>query len=187
MADPQLHVTFNPSAAGSLRRALEYAGLPDIVVSPFDDFSFGPIASDDPSVREAWVASVLGYDGWDEITAQSAPVLDLSRATRNPPIVWVGTDEAQCRAGFLWWLSHMGQAPCSTITAPRIALMTLAQLSSHIGRQIPLDDKMRQARQAEWRRLQSENAPLRILGREVLQSAPLDHFDALLLAHVEPA
>jgi len=33
---------------------------PDEVLCPFDNFSFGPIATDDPSARNRWVEQELG-------------------------------------------------------------------------------------------------------------------------------
>jgi len=47
MLESRTHVLFNPSDAGALEHALKAAGYTDEVLRPFDDFSFGPIATGD--------------------------------------------------------------------------------------------------------------------------------------------
>ena len=74
-----LHVVFNPSAAGSLRQALDLAGRDEIVIGLFDDFSFGPISSSDPDVRARWVEDVLGFS-WGDVVVENAPFLAASRS-----------------------------------------------------------------------------------------------------------
>jgi len=75
MSDPTRHVMFSPSAAGTLKKALSLADRPDEVLCLFDDFSFGPIATDAAEDRIQWVEEELGCTDWKEITDKSEAFL----------------------------------------------------------------------------------------------------------------
>ena len=77
MLEPRTHVMFNPSDAAALERALKAAGYTDEVLRPFDDFSFGPIATDDAD-RSRWIDDELGVTDWAEITELSRAFLAAS-------------------------------------------------------------------------------------------------------------
>ncbi len=57
---PRLHVTFHPSARGSLRQALEQLGRREPVLALMDDLSLGPLAPTSLQVRSAWYHEELG-------------------------------------------------------------------------------------------------------------------------------
>jgi hypothetical protein len=107
---PPLHVVFNPSAAGGLRKALGEAGRGDRVVSFFDDLSFGPINPPDPEARRQWVEEELGYAGWEDVTNTDAFWQEALEP--SPKIAWVSRRTTQEYTGFLEWLRRLGGAPC---------------------------------------------------------------------------
>lgn len=54
--EARVHVTFGPSATGSLKIAFETLGRDEQVLGLIDDLSFGPIASADRHTRTQWKA-----------------------------------------------------------------------------------------------------------------------------------
>lgn len=181
----ELHLVFGPSAAGSLRVAFLDAGIKAKVLSPLDDFGFGPIADDDSATRADWVADWLGYSDWADIHQDSLAVREAISADARCPIVWLSPDRASSVAGFLWWLSEYGDRECSLIEAPELNLMHPDQLLALRGQARPLTAAKRSASMARWTALKRENAPLRVLGQDGLVSAPIDFFDAALLRNVD--
>jgi hypothetical protein len=115
-----LHVVFNPSAAASLRQALDLAGRDEIVIALFDDFSFGPIASSDPDVRARGVEEVWGFS-WVDVVVENAPFLAASSSAGRLN-AWVSTREAATYAGYLWWLSSLENDACVVTDVPRLSI-----------------------------------------------------------------
>ena len=169
-----------------MQKALEVAGREGVVVAPFDDFSFGPIDKDDAGARAQWVEDALGYSGWQNVFEDSLPVLSASREASKPPIAWVSPDSAQSAAGFLWWLSHMADNECQILDVPRLSLLHPESMTEYLDKAEPLSAGRRARSLDLWTQLQAENAPLRVLGDDGLMSAPLEHFDAVLLEHATP-
>ncbi len=184
--ESRLHVLFNRSARGSLKQALALVGRADIAVAPYDDFSFGPIASDDAEMRGRWTEEMLGYSGWEENLEDSLPVLTASAEARVPPIAWIAPDDARCVAGFLWWLSHQGDRDCLVLEVPNLSLLGPEELLAYLDKAQPLTAEKRAEWLAVWARLKAENAPLRVLSDQGLISAPIEYFDAALLNHATP-
>ncbi|NLS28983.1 hypothetical protein S2M10_39970 [Sphingomonas sp. S2M10] len=184
--DTQLHVVFGRSAAATLQQSLKVASRDGIVVAPYDDFSFGPIASDDAIDRGRWVEAVLGYSDWQRVSLESLPVLSASMEAYKPPIAWVSPDSAQSVAGFLWWLSHMGGRECLVLEVSGLNLLGPDDMSKHIDRAELWTFARRASSLAAWKKLQAEDAPLRVLGRNGLVSAPIEYFDQALLGHTTP-
>lgn len=185
-AQPRLHVVFNRSARGSLEQALALAGSADIAVAPYDDFSFGPIDSDDAGARDRWTEAMLGYSGWERTLEDSLPVLTASAEACMPPIAWIAPDDARNISGFLWWLSHQGGRDCLVLEVPNLPLLHADQLLAYLDKARPLTAEKRAEWLAVWARLKAENAPLRVLSDQGLVSAPIDYFDAALLNHATP-
>ena len=176
---PTLHVVFNPSAGVSLRQALDLAGRDEIVISLFDNFSFGPIASSDPDVRVRWVKDVLGYS-WGDVVVENAPFLAASRSAGRLN-AWVSTREAASYAGYLWWLSNLESDACVVTDVPRLSLTTPGKLIPWMDRPVPLTSRELRHRQQQWGSLQAENSDLRVIAGAGLVSKPIDWFDDLLL------
>jgi len=130
----QLHVVFGRSAAGSLQNALATAGRQGAVISPYDDFSFGPIDFEVASTRVQWVEKELGYSDWQDIYENSLPAVTESLNADLSPIVWFAPDSTNSAMGFLWWLSQVGDLDCSIIKVPKLNLLNPQQLIEHLDR-----------------------------------------------------
>lgn len=192
MPKPSCHVIFGSSGAGTLKQLLWQKGRAEQVVCPLDDFSFGPIANDD-AARTMWVEEELGFSDWGSVVVGTPIFLRTSCAADISPIVWISRRDARSYAGFLWWLSVLGDAPCSVIDITDMVIddrpvASLSQLSVEamaplLDTEIPLTSADRRNYQEIWHLLKSENAPLRIIGHSgALESAPITHFDSFLIA-----
>jgi len=176
---PLLHVLFTPSGAGTLRQTLARQGRAEQVACPFDDFSFGPVVAGD-AARVAWIEEELGSTSWESVVADTAPFLRGSCSNDVLPVVWISRRDTRSYAGFLWWLSHLGDAPCKIIdvtdltvggagrdTAPWLAISPSALVPEEMARlldtQTNLDAAERGKHQTRWKQLLYENAPLRVL------------------------
>jgi hypothetical protein len=186
MADPEYHVVFSPSAAGTLKRALAQAGRPDEVLCPFDNFSFGPIATDDADLRARWVEEALGYTGWQGETDRAAAFLDAVASRVGPATAWMSRRDTCSHAGFLWFLSHVGDAPIAVIEAEYLPGVTVEGMIDLLHGAVPLSEEDRTRHRVRWQQLKGENAPLRVIDGDELVSAPIDYFDETLLRHARP-
>ncbi|WP_407154798.1 DUF3658 domain-containing protein [Bradyrhizobium sp. STM 3557] len=202
MAASMLHIVFNPSAAASLRDALQQAGRDERVISLFDCLSFGPINPPDPEVRWKWVEEELGYSGWEKVVGEATSFWHEALSISNRRIAWLSRRSAQEYAGFLEWLWRLGEEPIEVVdltdvvvagsrngsTKPHLAI-SLGLLPPHEILENDLLDRIEiltsalHAQYRElWGRLRAEDAPLRILSEGELVSAPLSFFDPLLLS-----
>lgn len=205
MSKPLLHVVFGPSGAGTLRQTLAQQGRTDQVVCTYDDFSFGPIGADE-AARIAWVEEELGVTGWESELLGAAPFLEASCSHDVLPVAWISRRDAQSYAGFLWWLSHLGEAPCKIVDVTdlrvgddpadpalgRLAISPSAlmpdELARLLGSEAYLDPVEREEHQARWKQLVSDDAPLRIIDPDgSLISAPINYFDPRLLGCITTA
>jgi len=203
------HVIFIEAGAAELRDALRQAGRDDALLAFPDDLSFGPIAPPDPATRAAWIADELGDLGWHEIVPLVAEFWDAVLAGSARHVVWFSRRVTRDYAGFLEYLWRIGDRPCDivdltetlvalragdgTVKASRraicVGLMASYQFrdGNLFSQAIPLTQEARAACRAEWARLRGENAPLRVLTRNLqLASAPLASFDDALLQRVRP-
>lgn len=200
---PILHVVFGHSAAGTLRQALAKIRSPDQVVPLPDSLSFGPIdAPCWPDARGTGISEMLGISNWAEVVAESVPFLAASCSPSVHPIAWMTRRSAIDYAGFLWWLFELDDRPCSLIdltsmTVPHgttgepclisgTGILNADQMIGFLDRSVPLDEDDRQRYQSRWKTLVSENAPLRLIEKGELISAPIDYFDSLLLRLARP-
>ena len=162
------------------------AGQDGVVVSPYDDLSFGPIDKEDPVARSRWVENELGYSDWQNIVQGNLPVLTASLTAANAPIAWVSPDRAQSVAGFLWWHSHMTDKEFFIVEVPGLSLLGPEHMARYLNQAVRFPNSIRQSSHSLWAKLQAENAPLRVLSESGLVSASIDYFDRDLLAHVTP-
>ena len=194
MPEPLLHIVFGESAAATLRQALADDGRADQIACLRDDFSRGPIAQGDAADRPQWAEDELGVTNWDDIFADTPYFLERSCASGVIPVAWISRRDARNYAGFLWWLSHLGDAPCSIIDVTDLtsdvdtrlvvspSSLSLPEMRGLLGREMPLTKTDRVRYQAQWQKLTAENAPLRVVDQHgSLLSAPIDHFDPILL------
>lgn len=205
MSAPICHILFSDSAARSLSEALGHAGRADRVISLPDDLSFGPINPPGPVAREDWMHRELGFDLADENWPidQVDAFWDEALAATARRVVWVSKRSAPEWAGFLEFVWRLGDAPCDVIEFDRQELayrgrdgilrrnllLVLGELTPehftvtrYWERAAPLDAAARERYRANWARLCEENAPLRILDDSSMISAPITHFDDLLIA-----
>ena len=197
-----LHVVFNPSAAGDLRKALTQAGRPDRVVAFFDNLSFGPIDPPDIATRAAWVETELDYSGWFELTDEIETFWTEALATEFRRIIWLSRRSVGEFTGFLEWLRRNGPEAFELVDLnapddadpPALTQLPLAIIRAEEIRDHRLWDRAQVPSPAErvrflttWGALCAENAPLRVLTPDlILRSAPLSEFDDQLLAQAGP-
>jgi len=101
-----IHVIFNPSAAGMLRRVLSSRGIYEKVIELFDPLDWGPISAG-VSERLSWLDSnaPLSETSWDwlqetEERIRNAITLDQKR------LVWFSPACAVEQAGLYWYLDN---------------------------------------------------------------------------------
>ena len=203
-----LHILFNTSAAADLRMALKESGRSDRVVSLMDSLSFGPINPPEGELRARWVEEELGYSDWEEVTHEAALFWTQATAPADRKIAWMSRRSVQEYSGFLEWLSRMGDEPFELIDLTDVMVVacdrddkpTAAHLAVSLGllpayqilenglldRAEPISPVVRDRYRKLWARLRAENAAFRVLADDSLVSAPLTHFDPLLLSHVRP-
>ena len=196
-----LHIVPGDSAAGSLRHALKKVGREDEVVALRDDLSCGPIASMEPAERADWWAQF--YD-WSESEALVRTFWERVENTDERLVVWYGRQSARELAFLLAWSDRLEQRHYDVVdvtgrrlrfiqhdgaikvTEPitNVATVPTAALLSLLGEEKPVDSREREIAARTWRILKKENASFRVVTSEGLVSAPIDHFDLLLLEQV---
>ena len=206
MTQTTLHVVLTPSGAGCLREALKNAGRDDRVIAFFDDLSFGPINPAGSALRAEWVENELGWTNWEEVTALSERFWHEALSTDHRKVAWLSRRSAMEFAGFLEWLCRLGDEPCEIIDLtdfklsrpskhgppmPAVLVVSLAMLppteiagNNLFDQAKALSATARSEYQTLWRQLRAENAPLRVLTGNTLQSAPISFFDSLLMSFV---
>ena len=193
---------FGASAAASLRKGLAQAGRKEKVVCLFDDFSFGPINPPDPLARIHWADIQLGCSDWAAVVAATQPFLAASLSGDVHPVAWYSRRDAREYSNFLWWLSQLNYGQCDAIdltdlkiTRPgyegqgaestsvvSASLLLPKELIDLIDTSCLLPSDRRCRYVNDWIRLTNEDAPLRVLDKMNLVSAPITFFDELLLS-----
>ena len=184
MSEANIHVMFSPSAAGTLRQALLMADRKDEVLCPLDNFSFGPIATDDAEARIGWVDEVLGITNWKDVAEKSADFLAAFKDLNASLTAWLSRQETLTYSGFLWWLSHVGEMPVSIIEVAELSQMNEHTMFGLLDHAVALGAEARSDYETRWEQLKRENAPFRVIKDGELVSAKIDHFDDSLLRHV---
>ena len=193
-----LHVVPGLSAAGSLRQAVRAAESAAEIIGCPDDLSFGPIDSDAASSRAAWWSQF--HDGPDEIERELTVFWSRVTETVAPIVLWIGRRQAMEYAFALAFADRMGARPYGVIDVsdheyggtlpdgsrkpmrPRaVSALVPSVLQSLLGTERPIAEVEVRARQARWQQLKRESAPFRVVSGIELVSAPIDHFDKLLL------
>jgi hypothetical protein len=196
-----VHVAFGESRAESIRRALRLMGSPARVIGLTGALNVGPIDPPDPDLRQAWIRTVLRCDPADDRRAPEAPWTEATSAGRHP-VHWVCRSDAGEHACFLEFAFRMADRAFEIVDATGLDFVTrdgvhspssLGQMrpedivaSGLAARRRPLSRAEGDAAVAAWARLRRENAPLRVVRDGRLVSAPLTHFDAVLIAQAAP-
>jgi hypothetical protein len=200
-AKPPLHAVFGMCAAASLRQALAQLGRDERVIGFPDDLSCGPINPPSAELRAAWVEEELGTD-WDDVSEMAEQFWAEATSPSVLPTAWVSRRCAQEYTAFLEFLERIDDAAFRVVDltdvefawssrrppSPAFAfgIVTPKQMieAGLIERQRELSGAELRARRATWRHLKSENAPLRIVTRTGLVSAPITYFDDFVLSCV---
>ncbi|AZO32533.1 DUF1835 domain-containing protein [Mesorhizobium sp. M1B.F.Ca.ET.045.04.1.1] len=202
---PIVHVVFNMSAAGSLGQALGQLGVDQAVIGLPDDLSLGPINPPAADLRGQWMEETLGDDGFGDYGQRADLFWDRATDRNVTPVAWVCWRSAMESAGFLEFVWRIGGSPF------RVVDITQVEFASRAGRpgpstwhaksfgfvpsdsivtaglldsQIVLSELQLQAYRDHWERLRTESAPLRVVGDQGLQSAPMTHFDDVIASQV---
>jgi len=198
-----LHIAPGDSTGGSLAAAIRGAGQDDEVLRCLDDLSCGPIDRDEPSARAAWWGQ---FREASEVAAGLRAFWDRVAAADERLVVWFGRHSACELAFFLAWADRLGERPYHIIDvtgrrlpfvkangstalswpAQSVSALPPDSLRSLLGQEHPIDSQDRDECRRCWQRLRGENAPFRIVTEAGLVSAPVDHFDPLLLAQATP-
>lgn len=179
-----------------MEEALRLAGRSEPVLRFRDDLSCGPIDPDEPAVREAWWSTV--YDS-PEVEAELQQFWQHAMTTEDHLVFWFGRHSARELALFHSFADRMGERPYDIIdvtglqwprtwppgatglTEPAASVSIVPTDRLLFGSERPIADLERDEAARHWRKLKRENAPFRVVTSEGLVSAPLDHFDPLLL------
>ena len=193
-----VHVSFGPSRSQSIRDALRLEGCEARVIGLPDALDFGPIDPPEPDVRREWIRTVLRCDRFDDRCDPGAPWMEATSPSVYP-IYWVCMSDAGDHACFLEFVHRMAGRPFDIVDATGLDVTTADGIKTpwSLGIMRPTDivasrlSKRRRllshaesdAALAEWSKLRTENAPLRIVQDGKLVSAPLTHFDTCLTCH----
>jgi hypothetical protein len=194
-----VHVVPSLSAAATVRKALKQLDLNEKVIGIGDHLGYGPIDGDLEARRE-WLDENM-CDGCGECVDSAELAWGEALAPNAFPIIWTCRSDAGDHAGFLEFLSRVGDRPFEIIDATSeliegrigppwrveaLGIVTEAQMIS--AGLLQSRTEMSPAEIAEgretWRRLKAENAPLRITENDQLLSKPITFFDAALLEEV---
>lgn len=174
-----LHIAPGDSAGGSLCQAIRGAGLNEEVLRFRDDLSCGPIDSDDNSARIAWWARF--YDIAD-VTSDFETFWNRVETTGDKLVVWFGRHSASELAFFLALADRLGDRPYDIVDVTgTVAIIPDNRLATLLGSERPVTAYEREEARRQWRQLQRENAPFRVVSPTGLVSVPVDHFDSLLV------
>ena len=202
-----VHVIFGVSVAETLGRALPMMGATGRVISLPDMLSVGPIDPPEPALRRAWATSVLRLrdapqakpDGWPtepERAWASATAPDAAS------VFWACLTSPPEHACFLAFASRMRDRAFDLVDATGLDFTTVGGIrtphtlgmmrvqdfvsSGVYARRRAVPANERAAAADAWARLRRENAPFRIVRHGRLVSAPLTHYDDLIVGMAGP-
>jgi hypothetical protein len=161
---------------------------------------------DTPEGSFPWATTESGDVEWDELAATTRRFWDEALSERTRKVVWMTRRSTREYTGFLEWLWQSGDAPFDIVDLtectvsdyrsdrrdqpliPQLRVVSLDRLwpESIVGhglrdRAAPLQAADRSRYRELWRQLRTENAPLRVAGRDGLMSAPISFFDETLM------
>jgi hypothetical protein len=199
------YVAFGIRGDHALRAALRKAGRRERVAPLWEDFSFGPIVPPDPAARWAWAKRKLGlFPHSRELFTKKNNAWDAALSSSTRKIAWVARRWSHEYCGFLEWLWRLGDQACDIVdlhdvvvdrryrdaTVERYNPSCLGDLLAEeiydnalwdLAR--PLSPERRQYYHDVWRKLRAENAAFRVWKNGELVSAPITHYDDVILGH----
>jgi hypothetical protein len=200
---PRTNVTIHPSAAGSLRVALNTLGRDEEVLCLADDLSFGPINPGDVRQRMQWGIDELGFHEEPEIEENITEFWKRVTTLRTEIVAWISSRYVSEYCGLLELLWRVKDAPVSVVDVADVEFTRLDGSPSPYtsmafsvvhDRQIVekdlchratrVSDIERKRYETEWRRLREENGALRMLTDAGVVSVPISHYDDMILSLV---
>jgi len=188
-----IHVIFNMSAAGILRRVLSSRGMREKVIDLGHALDWGPISSS-IAERSSWLDSnaPLGTHSWEWIVESEQRFRDTIAADHER-VVWLSPASAAEQAGLYWYLNQFGsdgshfaivELGNGTTEAPvSIGELGEADMSELLDRcpRAALDPSRFPS--DRWQKLMAEGALVRVVQKGRLESAPENVFDHYLIEH----
>jgi hypothetical protein len=201
-----IHFTFSPGGAGALRNHFGQTRRREGTISCDDDYSFGPINPADPAARGEWVKTHLPwlremYDVWP--LPSTAEFWAIASSTKLRRVVWVSRRSIEEYTGFLEWVWRFGGGSYEVIDFTEVEaswrdengvpkhrkLETLGALNPDyvsvdalLDQAAPLTDVNISSYREMWRKLRTDDAPLRVLQGQAIVSTSVTHYDELLLS-----
>lgn len=193
-----LHLAFDQPSARSISDALAIMRRPEPVIALVDNLSYGPIRDQTLARRrdfydEEW-AYELDTDFWADVARFWADA-----TVGDHVVAWFSSRCVRELTG-LMQLVHLRTAPVSFVNVADLVVSESerdALVSSSMAFVSPreivsrglidlatqADAETLEKLRTQWGRLRAEDAPLRILTREGIQSVAITYFDDTLLAH----
>ena len=196
--DPRIvHVTWGESRAESVRGALHLHGEEAQVIALSGALNVGPLDPTGSGVRQAWAKANLRDDDPEKDWSEPDAPWGAATSPSTHPVYWVCLSDAAEHASFLAFATRMAGRPFDIVDATEVnvpapsgssPVRSLGQLRPaeivacglHARRR-PVSDAQGEAASAAWKRLQRENAPLRVVLERQLVSVPITHFDNVLV------
>ena len=207
---PVTHITFGVHGERGLRVALKKAGRRERAVPLWDDFSLGPIDSRDSAARWEWATRELGlFPHSRRLFTKQNNAWDAALSSGTRKVAWVARRWAHEYCGFLEWLWRFSDEACDVVDLHNL-LVNRNHLDGTSGRYNarclgdllaeeiydndnalwdlarPLSDERRRYFHDVWRKLRAENAAFRVWKNGELVSAPITHYDDIILGHAGP-
>ena len=197
-----INVVFGKFAEVVLRTALINVGrAEDVIVFP-DDLSCGPLKSFGAS-REIWMRENLFLlpNEWGIFPHELTRFLTALDPIHSKIIFWICEHCSyevcgfnQCIeevAGELYYIDTMAATQFERNEEtdegfpPRLAHISPDIATQLIGTEVLLSVSLRAEHSKWWQKLRAEDAPLRTIGSQGIQSVSLSYFDPLLLAFAD--
>lgn len=195
-----VHIVFGQMAAESLENALRQGGRADQVACHRDNLAVGPIDPRNPQTRAAWDREQRFLDIHGEGQPDDAAFWREALRADVRKVAWLSRRSAPEYCAFLEWLWRLGELPCEVVdltdmpVGSRRRAFSLSLLDPEeivhdglLDRTKHLEATTRAHYRRIWQRLRAENAPLRVVGPDGIQSARLTYFDAQLLSFAKPS
>jgi Protein of unknown function/Domain of unknown function (DUF1835) len=169
-----------------------------------DDLSFGPLNPLDGAVRQKWTHEnfLLQPKNWGLFPRRLTVFFKRIKSTNPKIICWVCQNSVYELSGFyecirqitgdnLYYVDTMDAAQfefgdkSGDDIPPRLAHISPAVALCLIGKESSVSASMRSERAQIWQRLCAENAPLRSIGPQGVESVLISHFDPILIGCIE--
>ncbi len=204
-----LHIAFTTDGARRLREALRLAGRDDRVTALADDLTIGPINPANPTLRRRWLDTEIGHPAFFLAGGDTRLFWRRVATHRGRRVAWTSRRSAWGYAGLLELNRRLGETPFDVVDLtdmpvtisnrevvpiPAVQanrLLTLGTADILDSRLWDLATTALPAQRSAWsavrEHLREDRAMLRIVDADlILRSAPLSHFDEMLLSRVLP-